>query len=119
MTLPFIQFVKDSKNFNELIKRRHTAFILLALIAQRSKRSNDSNFNDLEIGECYIGDFKTYGVTEKIYRNDKLFLEKYHFAAFKRASKGTIAKLLDKSIFDINIIDGASVGAIKGRSRGD
>lgn len=114
----FIQFNRGADEFWELIRRRPSAFVLLAVIAQRARRSDKSSFNDLEIGEALIGDYETYGVTEKIYRNDKNLLEKHKFAAFRGASKGTTAKLLDTSIFDINTFDRADGRANKGRTRG-
>lgn len=98
----FIKKINNSKNFYELIKRRPTAYVLLSLIADRAKRQSEDNFNDLKIGQCYIGDYKTYGVTEQVYRTDKLYLEKWHFSTFKGTGKGTIATLHDNSIFDIN-----------------
>lgn len=102
MSEAYIKTIRGSKNFYEIIKRRCTAYVLLSLIAQRARRTNETNFNDLELGEAYVGDYKTYGVTEQIYRTDKEFLEKYHFATFRGTSKGTIAKIVDTSIFDIN-----------------
>jgi len=100
--MSFIQFVRGSKNFKELIKRRPTAFVLLALIADRARWKNDTHFDDLEVGEALVGDYKTYGVTEQIYRTDKNFLEKFKFITIKPTSRGTIVKLIDTSIFNLN-----------------
>ncbi len=101
----FIKTIRNSRNAFEMLKRRPTAFLLLYIIAQRARRSNDSNFDELEIGEAKVGDFKSYNSTETIYKNDKNFLERYNFATFKGTTKGTIAKLIDISIFDINTDD--------------
>lgn len=98
----FIQLPRKSKNFYELIKRRPTAFVLLVLIARRARWANDTNFDDLEVGEALIGDHKTYGVTRQVYRTDKEFLEKFNFITTRATNKGTIAKLIDTSIIDIN-----------------
>ena len=99
---PYIALIRDSENFDELVKRRPTAFVLLTLIAKRARRTDTSNFDDLEIGEALIGDYETYGSTERKYRTDKDYLEKYHFSTFRSTSRGTVAKLVDTSIFDPN-----------------
>ncbi len=98
----FVQFVRKSENFWELIKRRPSAFVLLSIVAMRAKRTDSTNFNDLEVGEAYIGDYKNYGSTEQKYRTDKKFLETHKFLTTKSTTKGTVAKLIDKTIFDIN-----------------
>jgi hypothetical protein len=99
---PFIQAVRDSKNAEQMLLKRPTAFLLLYIIANRARRTNDSKFDDLKVGEALIGDYLSYGATEQIYRSDKDFLERYKFATFRATSKGTIAKLIDTSIFNIN-----------------
>lgn len=99
----FIKLHRYSKNAEEMLRRRPTAFLLLFLIAQRARRTIDSNFDNLQIGEAKIGDYESYGATEQIYRSDKIFLEKFNFATFRGTDKGTIAKLIDTSIFDINV----------------
>lgn len=98
----FVQFVRKSENFWELIKRRPSAYVLLSIVAMRAKRTDSTNFDDLEIGEAYIGDYKNYGSTEQKYRTDKKFLETHKFLTTKSTTKGTVAKLIDKTIFDIN-----------------
>lgn len=85
------------------MKKRPTAFALLTLIAIRARRQNDTNFDDLELNEALIGDYETYGVTEQIYRTDKKFLEKYKFITYRATTKGTIVKIVDTTIFDINV----------------
>lgn len=97
--------MRDSKNLQELIRRRPTAFVLLTLIALRARRKNDSNFDDLELYEALVGDHKTYGVTQQVYRTDKQLLEMFKFSTFRATNKGTIAKLVDSTIFDINVQD--------------
>lgn len=99
----FIKFIRESKEFDMLVLRRPSAFVLLSIIAKRAKRSNDHPYPELEMGEALIGDYKTYGVSEQIYRTDKDFLRRFNFATFKPTSKGTIAKLINSSVFDINI----------------
>jgi hypothetical protein len=99
-----IGFVKlnRTKDVLELIKRRPTAFILLTIIAFRARRTNEEYFDNLKIGEAEIGDYKSYKATEQVYKTDKKFLEKYGLATFKPTTKGTIARIISTSIFDIN-----------------
>ncbi len=99
----FIKFIRESKEFDMLVLRRPSAFVLLSIIAKRAKRSNDHPYPELEMGEALIGDHETYGVTRQIYRTDKEFLEKFKFSTFKTTNRGTIAKLINSSVFDINI----------------
>lgn len=99
---PFIQFIRNSKEFYALIKQRPTAFVLLAIIADRARRTGEVRFEDCEIGEAEIGDVKTYNSSEQKYKTDKNYLEKYGFATFRGTNKGTVAKIISTCIFDIN-----------------
>jgi len=76
--------------------------MLLAQIAYRAKRTNDFNINNLEIGEALIGDFLEIGTTHRKYRTAIETLKKWGFATFNPTNKGTIAKLVDTRVFDIN-----------------
>jgi len=100
--MTYIQAIRESKNAEELLRRRSSAFCLLYLIARRARRTDDTNFNDLEIGEALVGDNKTYGASDQVYRTDKIFLEKFNFITTRSTNRGTVAKLVDKTIFDIN-----------------
>jgi hypothetical protein len=86
---PFIQFVRDSKEFEFSINKRPSAFVLLSLIAQRARRTNENIQDGLEIGEALIGDYKTYQATEQTYRTDKKYLEKLHFPTFRSMPQPT------------------------------
>ena len=99
----FIKFQRDSKEFEMIIVRRPTAFALLALIAMRAKRTIVHPYPELEMGEALIGDYDAYGATEQTYRTDKEYLKKFNLATFKATNKGTIAKLTNSCVFDINI----------------
>jgi hypothetical protein len=91
-----------SKQLLKLLERRQSAFVLLTLIALRARRTAELHFDELKIGEALIGDYKSYGATEQIYKTDKKFLEKYGLATFKSTNRGTIASLISTTIFDIN-----------------
>lgn len=92
----------NRKYIEPLIIARPTAFLLLTQIALRARRTSELTFNDLQIGEAYVGDYAWYGVSEQVYRDDKSFLEKNGLATFKGTTKGTIAKLLSVDIYNIN-----------------
>lgn len=108
----------------ELLKNPE-CFVLLTLIAMRARRTEDGyNPHNLKVGQAMIGDYKSVGFTsEKVYRNVKIKLEKWGFAAFKGANRGTIATLLNSEVYDINADEkGEQKGgqrADKGRTEGD
>ena len=97
----FVQLVKGEE-FLELIKRSPLAFALLSIIAHRARRT-DSKINKLKVGEAMIGDYKNYGMTKQNYRTAKKILQNCNLVTLKVTNKGTIAKLIDTSIYDINI----------------
>jgi hypothetical protein len=107
----------------DIILTYQPAFVLLYIIASRARWSSEPSVNGLTQGQAFLGDFRRYGMTEKQYRTAKQKLEKWHFAAFKGANKGTTATLLDRSIFDIYPPEkGEQKGgqrADKGRTEGD
>ena len=87
---------------DELLKDP-AAFVLLTQIARRAKRTNDFTLHDLKIGEALIGDYDSIGLTEQRYRSAKKRLERYGLATFKPTNKGTIAKLTNSLIYDVNL----------------
>jgi hypothetical protein len=78
------------------------AYTLLSSIAYRARRNNEPNIKNLKTGEALIGDWRSIGLTESKYRSAKKRLDKYGLATFKGTKRGTIAKLTDTRIFDIN-----------------
>lgn len=98
----FIKLAR-SEEVESLAMSRPSAFVLLALIALRARRKTQRTFDGRKMGEAYIGDFKSYGVSEQVYRTDKTFLESNGLITTQPTNRGTIAKLVDSSIFDINI----------------
>jgi len=105
MSEAYVKFKRNSEKFREIIMIRPTAFVLLATIAERARRT-DSTIGGLTAGEALVGDYKSYGVSRQNYRSDLKFLEKSKILTIKVTNKGTIAKLIDDSIFDINIDEG-------------
>ncbi len=84
-----------------LIKNHPNAFILLTIIAERACRTNDHP-SGLEIGQSLVGDYDNYGMTRQQYRLAIRCLKVNHLVVTKGTNKGTIATLLDESIYDIN-----------------
>ena len=89
----------------ELLAANKNAFILLYVIAWRARRTNAFNQHNLIIREAFLGDFKDCGLTESEYRTAKKYLDKHQFATFRPTSKGTIATLINKGVFDVNLED--------------
>lgn len=102
MTDGFIK-LKRSTIVLELV-RNPNAFTLLTVIAQRARRTNGFNVKGLKIGEALIGDYRNYGLSEREYRTAKQKLATWGFAVFEATNKGTIARLADERIYDINIM---------------
>jgi hypothetical protein len=70
----FIKLIPSEESLY-LATKYPKAFILLFFIAERARREN-GHPDGLTIGQCHIGDFKSYGLTEKEYRTAKNILEK-------------------------------------------
>lgn len=101
MNNTFIKFNRNSESFWKLIQKRHSAFILLCIIAQRARRFSDSE-TGLKVNEAWVGDFEKYNSTRSKYRTDLKWLIKLGFITTRKHDHGTAAKLIDSIIFDIN-----------------
>jgi hypothetical protein len=101
MSEGFLKLRRSAEAFEVLINYPQ-AFQLLSVIAWRAKRTNDFSAHGLNIGEALIGDFKNYSMTEQQYRTSKKRLSDWNFVSFRATPLGTIAKILDTSIYDIN-----------------
>lgn len=113
----FIKYIPSERS-EWLIKNSIPAFILLTKIAERARRFN-GHIDGLEIGWAIIGDYKNMGLSRQQYRTALEFLETCKIIeiifrgrkdkkstikpTIKLTIKGTIVKLLDSSIYDINI----------------
>lgn len=98
----FVKFIEHSPEFYALVNQRPTAFALLAVIVDRARKVPLTIKDGIEVGEALIGNYEEYGATEQTYKTDKHYLKKFGIATFKSTSKGTIAKLVNSSIFDIS-----------------
>lgn len=100
-------FIKLYREGLELLEASPSAFLLLALIAFRARRTGATySTHKLKMNEAVIGDHETIGLTRQQYRGAMEKLEKYGLAVFKRDKKGTIATLTSTAIFDINAESG-------------
>ena len=102
--------MKNNKSFLQVYRNQEVeellrypnAWCLLTIIAMRAKRTNKFNSKGLKIGEALIGDHCNYGMTRQQYRTAKKQLSKWNFATFRTTNKGTITRLNNSRIFNIN-----------------
>lgn len=85
----------------ELIRANRNAFVLLYLIAYRARWSDSFDRHNLQRGQAFIGGKENIGLTEREYRTAKTQLQMWKFATFKATNKGTIATLMNTSVFSI------------------
>lgn len=85
----------------ELLKN-NKAFLLLTHIALRAKRTSEFNIYGLIVGEALLGDYKNYGMSRQEYRTALHNLKKWDFITTRTTNRGTIARIIDNSIYDIN-----------------
>ena len=98
-----MEFLKLSRDplVDSLLVSDPLAFVLLTVIARRAKREADPILG-LEVGECFLGDYRNYGMSEAQYRLRKIKLEKWGLVSTRTTNRGTIAKLVNKRVYDIN-----------------
>lgn len=107
MTSYFVKLIENSPLRDKILRERPSAFCLLTLVVVRARKADllDDSGNKIqdgiEIGEAMIGDYESYGATEQIYRTDKTYLEKLKILTYRPTSKGTIAKLQNRAVYDI------------------
>ena len=79
------------------------AFALLCQVAMRARRTGGYNVHALEVGEALIGDHRKIGLTRRQDPNaDSTAWSSAGFLTIKTTNKGTIARLANSRIFDIN-----------------
>ncbi len=98
----FVVCYRNELLVSELLKKNQNDFILLYFIAIRAWRGPGISPRDCGIGEAFIGDYSTMGMSEQEYRTVKKHLKKMGFITIKPTSKGTIAKLINTELFDPN-----------------
>jgi len=95
-------FIKLNRGETEALLKDKNAWVLLSQIALRARWNNGFNTDSLSIGEALIGDHRNIGLSQSEYRTAKAHLVKYGFATFRTTNRGTVAKLMNTRIFDIN-----------------
>jgi len=96
----YVKLARDEATW-ELLED-YKAFALLTVIALRARRTDGFNRHNLQIGQALIGDYEAYGMSRQEYRSAKVRLRRYGLAEFNPTPRGTIATLLDQTIYDIN-----------------
>ena len=109
----FLKLNLDNDEAEFLALRHPNAFILLFFIAKRARRI-PGQADGLIIGQCHIGDYQSYGLTERQYRTAKTVLTNRNIIKIvetcrtrKKATTGTttigtLVQLLDSKVWDIN-----------------
>jgi len=112
----FIKFI-PSPEAMWLVHNQANAFRLLTIIATLARRES-GNPDGLQIGEAFIGDWKSYGMSEQNYRTAKdVLVKRQHLKILETnrtrkksttgvTTKGTKVKLLTTNVYDINKNDG-------------
>ena len=101
-----------------LLAKHPNAFLLLTQIALRA-RWKDCPITGMKQGEAFIGDYQNAGIhSRKAYRTAQEILVRTLLVRFKGANKGTVATLMDTSIFSVRKPDKGHQRANKGPSKG-
>jgi hypothetical protein len=103
MTNSFIKLNRCEKT-NDLIECHPNAFLLLTVIALRARRVPNI-IKNLDVCECFVGDFDKIGLSRQQYRTALDVLESLKFIIKTPTNKGTVVKLINSNIYDINIED--------------
>lgn len=104
----FVKMIRSAEA--DELRKDPNAFTLLSLIANRARREPGVEVHNgitvyLEAGEAMIGDYKSCGLSESTYKTSKKKLVRMGQITANGNTKGTIAKLINSNIFDINLDD--------------
>jgi len=114
MAKRFLKLNLDSDLAEDLLLRHPNAFTLLYFIAKRARRE-PGLADGLNVGECHIGDHKSYGLTEREYRTakkvlvDRKMIKIIETCRTRQKSTtasttvGTRVKILNSTVWDLNI----------------
>ena len=95
------------------------SFLLLTQIAMRAQWK-DNPITGIKAGEAFIGDYQNAGLgTQMEYRHAKKVLVRTKLATFRGTNKGTVASLVNTSIFSISAPEGTSKGTNEERTRNE
>jgi len=80
----------------------------------------DNPITGIKSGEAFIGDYQNAGLgTQMEYRHSKKVLVRAKLATFRGTNKGTVASLVNTSIFSISAPEGTSKGTNEERTRNE
>lgn len=102
MSKGFVKLIRG-RTVEDAIENDPNAFLIATIIALRANWNKKINILGLSPGEALIGDYRKYGMSRQEYRGALLRLKKRGFVTSRVTNKGTIAKLADSRIYDINI----------------
>ena len=102
----FVKLSREDANGSlSYLAKKPFASHLYQIIALRAKRAEHPTNAHLKLGECLIGDYKSYGMSLQNYRTAKKQLAKAGLASFVSSTKGTVATITSTDIYDINLDD--------------
>ena len=96
----YVQLFRSESTY-ELMKEP-AAFMLLTIIALRAQRTTQFNSANLKIGQAFVGDHKSIGLSRQQYRAALKKLEKWKFITTKATNRGTIVTLCNDEVYNIN-----------------
>jgi hypothetical protein len=100
-TAPYIKFMRSEAT--DMLLKHPGSFMLLALIAYRARREVPAfNPYGMQVGEAMLGDPAAVGLSRQQFRTALANLQKWKLITIRTTNKGTIARLSDRSIYDIN-----------------
>ena len=86
----------------EQLVQHPNAFAVLTLVALRARRTGERRLDGLQEGEAMLGDYASLGLTRQQYRTILSNLQAWHLITIRTTNKGTIAKLCNSDVYDIN-----------------
>jgi len=111
----FIKYMRSDEAIN--LHSNKNANHLLNVIAFRASR-NGNPVLGVKPGEAFIGDYIKMELTHKEYRTATSNLVKWGYITITTTNKGTIAKLCNSDVYNINSELSDRTGANEGQTRG-
>ena len=100
-------FAYRGREIDDLQKDEPIAFLLLSFIARNTKVYDLQYPKWCPVGSAWVKGFRCFGGTnDRTYRTAKKKLQEFGFATFEGMNKGTIAKLSNTDVYDIEYPDG-------------
>lgn len=100
----------------EMLISKPNSWAILSLIAYRARRS-DCARTGLKTGEAMIGFNKSLGMTRQNYRTAIANLQNMGVITTKTTNRGTIARLINSEVWDINEVGVTNKPTIEGNQQ--